>query len=242
MPEAISNRQPARSRQAAGSGARARNSGGHRDDRSQHRYNSGRKKRDLSHQCRQHSRHALEFEGRERLRYSAGAGWPGLLHHRRQRTHLPALARQQTNPCGPDQRGRSHAAAAVERLDACGHGQYGQDLQPGRASSTPARGTYESPVFDAGSVAQWGRLRWQGENGAGKIAMRTRTGNSIRPDATWSDWSRPHAGSDGTQIKSPNARFCNIKAELTGSGAIVENVSAATCRRTIRRRCIRSPF
>jgi hypothetical protein len=89
------------------------------------------------------------------------------------------------------------------------------------------RGTYESPVFDAGSVAQWGRLRWQGENGAGKIAMRTRTGNSIRPDATWSDWSEPVTDSSGAQIKSPNARFLQYQAELTGTGAIVDNVSAA---------------
>ena len=32
---------------------------------------------------------------------------------------------------------------------------------------------------------------------------------------------------DGTQIKSPNARFLQYEAELTGSGAVVENVSAA---------------
>jgi WD40 repeat protein len=106
-------------------------------------------------------------------------------------------------------------------------GNMGKIYSLGTPSNTPAHGTYESPVFDAGSVAQWGRLRWQGENGAGKIVMRTRSGNSIRPDATWSDWSDPMAGSDGTQIKSPNARFLQYQAELTGSGAIVENVSAA---------------
>ena len=60
-----------------------------------------------------------------------------------------------------------------------------------RLGASGARGTYESPVFDAGSVAQWGRLRWQGENGAGAITLRTRSGNSIRPDPTWSDWSQP---------------------------------------------------
>src|SRR4029077_1956789 len=91
----------------------------------------------------------------------------------------------------------------------------------------PARGTYESPVFDAGSVAQWGRLRWQGENSAGKNAIHTRSGNRIRPGATWSDWSDPITGSDGAQIKSPNARFLQYRAELTGTGVTVENVSAA---------------
>jgi hypothetical protein len=106
-------------------------------------------------------------------------------------------------------------------------GNMGKIYSLGAPSNKPARGTYESPVFDAGSVAQWGRLRWQGENGAGKIAMRTRSGNSIRPDATWSDWSEPLTSPDGTAIASPNARFLQYKAELTGSGAVVENVSAA---------------
>ncbi len=106
-------------------------------------------------------------------------------------------------------------------------GNMGKIYSLGAASNTPARGTYESPVFDAGSVAQWGRLRWQGQNGAGKIAMRTRSGNSIRPDATWSDWSDAVTDPNGAQIKSPNARFLQYQAELTGSGAVVENVSAA---------------
>ena len=81
-------------------------------------------------------------------------------------------------------------------------------------------------MFDAGSVAQWGRLRWQGENGAGAIALRTRSGNSLRPDPTWSDWSDAYA----TPARRSPARtraFCSIEAELSGSGVTLENVSAA---------------
>jgi len=96
-----------------------------------------------------------------------------------------------------------------------------------RLGASGVRGTYESPVFDAGSVAQWGRLRWQGENGAGMIAMRTRSGNSIRPDSTWSDWSEAMTDPNSAQIKSPNARFLQYEAELSGTGATIENVSAA---------------
>jgi hypothetical protein len=88
-----------------------------------------------------------------------------------------------------------------------------------------ARGNYQSPVFDAGGVAQWGRLRWQAENGAGAIIFRTRSGNSIRPDPTWSDWSQPVSA--GTQITSPNARFLQYEAELSGTGVTLENVTAA---------------
>ena len=32
-----------------------------------------------------------------------------------------------------------------------------------RLGSTASKGTYESPVFDAGSVGLWGQIRWQGE-------------------------------------------------------------------------------
>ncbi len=96
-----------------------------------------------------------------------------------------------------------------------------------RLGAAGARGTYESPVFDAGSAARWGKLRWQGENGAGSIAMRTRSGNSIRPDNTWSDWSEPLTLASGAPITSPNARFLQYKAELAGIGATIDNVSAA---------------
>jgi hypothetical protein len=96
-----------------------------------------------------------------------------------------------------------------------------------RLGAAGARGTYQSPVFDAGGVAQWGRLRWQGENGAGAIALRTRSGNSLRPDPTWSDWSEPLRDGAGAQIKSPNARYLQYEAELSGTGVTLENVSAA---------------
>jgi hypothetical protein len=94
-----------------------------------------------------------------------------------------------------------------------------------KLGSVAARGTYESPVFDAGSVAQWGKLRWQGDKGAGDIALRTRSGNSLRPDDTWSDWSEPLRA--GAQIPSPNARFLQYEAALSGTGVTLENVIAA---------------
>jgi len=98
-----------------------------------------------------------------------------------------------------------------------------------RLGASGARGTYQSPVFDAGGVAQWGKLRWQAEGGPGAesaaIAFRTRSGNSIRPDPTWSDWSQPVSA--GAQITSPNARFLQYEAELSGSGVTLENVTAA---------------
>ena len=77
-------------------------------------------------------------------------------------------------------------------------------------------GWYESPVHDAATVARWGRIEWRSE-GQG-IAVRTRTGNSQRPDATWSDWSEPMPAPG--QVASPNARYIQWKAELRGGGEL----------------------
>jgi len=96
-----------------------------------------------------------------------------------------------------------------------------------RLGGAGSKGTYESPVFDAGGIARWGKLRWQGENGAGSVTFRTRSGNSLRPDTTWSDWSAPVREASGVQIASPNARYLQFEAELSGTGAVIDNVSAA---------------
>ena len=87
-------------------------------------------------------------------------------------------------------------------------------------------GTYISP--QSSMPAAWPNgagCDGRGENGAGAIALRTRSGNSLRPDSTWSDWSQPVIA--GTQIASPNARFLQYEAVLSGSGVILENVTAA---------------
>lgn len=97
--------------------------------------------------------------------------------------------------------------------------------------SLEASGSYEAPVHDAGGVALWGRIAWQLDDpGGGIVSMRTRTGNSLRPDKTWSDWSAPLTDSSGTKIPSPNARYIQWKAEFTGSGGktpALSNVSVA---------------
>lgn len=85
-------------------------------------------------------------------------------------------------------------------------------------------GSYESPVYDSGSVAKWGRLKWQGE---GTVGVRTRSGNSGRPDNTWSDWSEPIRVATGEQITSPNARYLQFQAEFSGAGASVTGIVAA---------------
>ena len=95
------------------------------------------------------------------------------------------------------------------------------------ADAAGAGGSYESPVHDSGSVARWGRISWR--SAVGKVQLETRSGNSARPDKTWSDWSNPLIGADvhDALIQSPNARFIQWRASLEGPGAAIENVSLA---------------
>jgi hypothetical protein len=102
------------------------------------------------------------------------------------------------------------------------------------ADAAGASGSYESPVHDSGSVARWGRISWRSAtagNGSAKVQLATRSGNSGRPDKTWSDWSEPltdaQNGTRDALIRSPNARYIQWRASLEGPGAAIENVSLA---------------
>jgi hypothetical protein len=88
-------------------------------------------------------------------------------------------------------------------------GNLGKVLRLG--SGAGAGGWFESPVHDSGSIARWGRLNWHGDPG---VAFKTRTGNSARPDSTWTEWV---ALKNGT-VESPNARYIQWRAELTSGG------------------------
>jgi hypothetical protein len=93
------------------------------------------------------------------------------------------------------------------------------------ADGAGSSGSYESPVHDSGSVARWGRITWR--SAAGNVKVTTRTGNSARPDKTWSDWSDPLTNPQDSLIRSPNARYIQWRAGLDGAGAAIENVSIA---------------
>jgi sugar lactone lactonase YvrE len=94
---------------------------------------------------------------------------------------------------------------------------------------TAASGAYESPVHDAGTVARWGRLSWLAEVCRGcELVFRTRTGNSIRPDQTWSEWSEPLKDPAGSPLSSPNARYVQWRAEFTGSAGSTPVLDSVT--------------
>ncbi|MGH9662866.1 MAG: PQQ-binding-like beta-propeller repeat protein, partial [Bryobacteraceae bacterium] len=91
------------------------------------------------------------------------------------------------------------------------------------------KGTYEAPVHDTGSVARWGRLSWKGETVANThLAFETRSGNSARPDATWSDWSQPLSDPAESLVRSPNARYIQWRAEFSGPGGATPSLDSVT--------------
>jgi len=96
------------------------------------------------------------------------------------------------------------------------------------SQSLSDRGTYESPVHDAGNAARWGRIEWRAEKGSGSLAFRTRSGNSERPDKTWSDWSPANSDSTSAQVPSPNARYLQWQVELRGGGAVPPVLDSVT--------------
>ncbi len=77
------------------------------------------------------------------------------------------------------------------------------------------RGTYLSPIHDAGTRARWGMVRWRGSNSKeARILIETRTGNTAYPDKAWSGWSPMLAAPDGSPVPSPAARYVQFRATL----------------------------
>jgi hypothetical protein len=117
----------------------------------------------------------------------------------------------------------------------------GATSNPGKVfalSATPAaKGTYESDVRDAGTVASWGAIRWRASGKPGQVQIFTRSGNTATPDETWSAWSKAYTSADGEQIGSPNARYLQWRAVLTSESAstpVLTSVTAAYLPRNLR--------
>ncbi len=92
-----------------------------------------------------------------------------------------------------------------------------------------ASGSYEAPVHDSGTASKWGSLSWRVDLPAGcALTFRTRSGNSAKPDRTWSDWSDPVSTPAGSRIASPNSRFIQWKAEMTGTGGATPLLNSVT--------------
>jgi len=85
--------------------------------------------------------------------------------------------------------------------------------------SLTREGTFESQVKDTKFISHWGVLAWRGDVPAGcTMQFYTRSGNSDRPDPTWSDWAGPYRNAEGDAMTNPPARYIQWKAVLRSSG------------------------
>ncbi len=99
----------------------------------------------------------------------------------------------------------------------------GRVITLGAEAQSPA--TYYSPVHDTRTVATWGVIRWESD---GAVALSTRSGNTAKPDDSWSDWSAPSTDSDGAAVGSPPARFVQWRAVLQSATGRAPSLSAVT--------------
>ena len=112
-------------------------------------------------------------------------------------------------------------------------GHYYVTANPGKVHRLSAvqapSGSYVSDVRDAQMVATWGTVRWRATEPAGTaVRLFTRSGNTDKPNATWSPWSEPYQNPAGSLISSPKARYLQWKAELAGTDATPTLLSVTT--------------
>ena len=105
-----------------------------------------------------------------------------------------------------------------------------------RPAPSPAPGTFTSAVRDASRLSAFGRVRWEGSAPAGtSVSLSVRSGNSDKPDGTWSAWTPAGAGGEA---KLPAARYFQWKAELKpnakGESPSVERVEVTYAERNAR--------
>jgi hypothetical protein len=75
-------------------------------------------------------------------------------------------------------------------------------------------GTFTSTVLDAKTSVRWGALRLSGRG----ATVETRSGNTLDPDATWSDWIATQVDGDEQRVASPAARYLQYRVKLASNG------------------------
>jgi hypothetical protein len=91
---------------------------------------------------------------------------------------------------------------------------------PARPVAKPA---YLSEVFDAKHPSRWGNLRYQA---AGRLRVESRSGNTAKPDKTWSGWkAAQHLAGNTMRIKSATARYLQLRFKLDAK-AILRSFTA----------------
>jgi outer membrane protein assembly factor BamB len=87
--------------------------------------------------------------------------------------------------------------------------------------------TYLSKVFDAEAPALWGEMWWTGSH---DLVLETRTGNTGKPDASWSPFRRveavkQHQGDSAARVASPGARYLQYRVALPRRQSVLQDIS-----------------
>ncbi len=122
----------------------------------------------------------------------------------------------------------------VSTLFAHGQNLYATSSNQGKiyrfGGASDAEGSYESSVLDAKAAASWGRIWWRS---GGNVQIQTRSGNTEKPDETWSAWSAALTDAKGAQISSPVAKNLQWRAVLKNTNAVLNEVNVSYLPRNI---------
>jgi hypothetical protein len=95
--------------------------------------------------------------------------------------------------------------------------------------SLNTQGSYESEVKDTQAISTWGSIHWRAAVPSGtSLKLYTRSGNTKKPDKSWSDWSKAYSVPDGEAIQSPRARYIQYKAVFTTTNQSSPNLEQVT--------------
>jgi hypothetical protein len=90
------------------------------------------------------------------------------------------------------------------------------EIGPGYAEQA----VFVSEGFDARSVSEWGRIRWDADRPSGtRVRVRVRAGNTAEPDETWSPWIdvEPDPVGSEAEIEAPPAQRLQVELTLEGT-------------------------
>ncbi len=92
-------------------------------------------------------------------------------------------------------------------------------------------GDYVSEVLDANVPSHWGALNWES---AGAAQFFTRSGNTGKPDKTWSDWTAVKPAPSGGVVASSPSRFLQWKVMLSGRDAMAKRIQVSYLQKNVR--------
>ena len=158
-----------------------------------------------------------------------GTGDKGVLYAVRGRHEVATLARlegQQVTALLPA--ARDGWTAVTSNLGAV------WSVAPHRATE----GTWESEPLDAKVLSTWGLAVVDGAiSGGAGVTLASRSGNTAKPEKTWSDWADADRKGKEFALKSPAARYLQVRVKLaaedTAHGPVLDRLAVYFTQRNL---------